>query len=438
MERLFRIQGLICLLLCITPDIVWGQVYTPQGSLVSDTYAIPGYYSPAQKLAIKQEYEQAYPRAIYIDEADPTYNCHAYAWHISEGGSHVWMGMSTNPTSIYWEDGSYIETTASDPEATKVSYPDDNHSAIVSTPSYYFISKWGNTCLFKHTKSDCPYQRSKTLRYFKLSMKISGKQVLVIPPSGNTVTSEYILSRVPVGASVEWVVDRGAATIVSGQGSDKVRIAFSYNSSVSAIVHCNTGLDVKIPSLHVIASKYPIVTDIDLFKYGQGNGEYTVKALVTDPTSVCTWECSGHSRLYEIPYPDDASFIENPNLFRAIDFYERGSYTISVYAANAVGIGTSFSKTFDIQDVKSSFSFSVSPNPVIGNVMQLEIVNRVRSAEQFTISVYTADYSQVVKELVTPLSSLIVDISSLEDGENWVEVKEGDRVCKQRLDIKRQ
>lgn len=170
-------------------------------------------------MAIKQEYEQAYPRAIYIDEADPTYNCHAYAWHISEGGSHVWMGMSTNPTSIYWEDGSYIETTASDPEATKVSYPDDNHSAIVSTPSYYFISKWGNTCLFKHTKSDCPYQRSKTLRYFKLSMKISGKQVLVIPPSGNTVTSEYILSRVPVGASVEWVVDRGAATIVSGQGS---------------------------------------------------------------------------------------------------------------------------------------------------------------------------------------------------------------------------
>ncbi|MCM0251370.1 hypothetical protein [Bacteroides fragilis] len=70
--------------------------------------------------------------------------------------------------------------------------------------------------------------------------------------------------------------------------------------------------------------------------------------------------------------------------------------------------------------------------------MQLEIVNRVRGAEQFTISVYTADYSQVVKELVTPLSSLIVDISSLEDGGYWVEVKEGDRVCKQRLDIKRQ
>lgn len=135
----------------------------------------------------------------YIGKASRKYNCHAYAWHITEGGDEVWM-LTPNDDE-YWLDGSYVE--ADESEATKVSYgncPDQtvdwpdvvcnddftqctvivrqyvledflcDHSAVITDDPEaegYFISKWGSFCIFQHKNEDCPYLVTDSLSYFK-------------------------------------------------------------------------------------------------------------------------------------------------------------------------------------------------------------------------------------------------------------------------------
>lgn len=71
-----------------------------------------------------------YNGAILVGSPSYQYNCHAYAWHVSEGGEKVWIGFDgSKAEDIYWTDGSYIEVPES--KATKVSYHESgNHSAI--------------------------------------------------------------------------------------------------------------------------------------------------------------------------------------------------------------------------------------------------------------------------------------------------------------------
>lgn len=149
MERIFRslVYGRMIFVLFILFSVcnVFAQdegpfTFTPQGSKVYLT-DIENSFTSAGKAAEKAYWAQTYPRAIYMGEATWSYNCHAYAWSVSEGGEKHWMNSPND--DLYWTDGSYVQTNQSDPKATKVSYASDDHSAIISTPSTYFISKWG-------------------------------------------------------------------------------------------------------------------------------------------------------------------------------------------------------------------------------------------------------------------------------------------------------
>lgn len=65
------------LLITLIPTTICGQIiYTPQGTkLPTDTYSTRSEeLSSSQKIALKDHYEQHYPRAIYFDEATTTYN----------------------------------------------------------------------------------------------------------------------------------------------------------------------------------------------------------------------------------------------------------------------------------------------------------------------------------------------------------------------------
>lgn len=62
---------------------------------------------------------------------------------MTEGGSPaVWIGLyTTTAEDKFWTDGSYVEVSDQNC-ATKVSYASDNHSAITTSTSDMFISKW--------------------------------------------------------------------------------------------------------------------------------------------------------------------------------------------------------------------------------------------------------------------------------------------------------
>lgn len=145
-------------------------IYTPLGSLVLDTYLTPEF-TPYEIQYWNQYYQNGYPNATFLASSSNTYNCHAYAWHISQGGGNCWLGAYTTwAEDIYWQDGSYAETTPQGPQQ-KVSYLPDweaNHSAITTSSNNIFKSKWGYGPLMQHAHNYCPfyYQGSTTFKFY--------------------------------------------------------------------------------------------------------------------------------------------------------------------------------------------------------------------------------------------------------------------------------
>jgi len=134
------------------------KVKTPYGSIVPETYIFTAgpnndHLPPNQSqinawIAYLDTY---YCGATYEATKTRTYNCHGYAWHMSEGGSPVWIDLC--PTAghhKYWLDGSY--TAVAENVATKVTYT-GNHSAVRLNSNWY-RSKWGPEYLVTH-KPNC-------------------------------------------------------------------------------------------------------------------------------------------------------------------------------------------------------------------------------------------------------------------------------------------
>lgn len=100
--------------------------------------------------------------------------------------------------------------------------------------------------------------------------------------------------------------------------------------------------------------------------YGQEEGEYIFKAVTNQPTAPCIWNVTcntwnNKAVIHELPYPDDAIFLQYPNLFTAIDFYGMGIYTVSVTAIAADGLNrNTFSKDFDITASKPTLPYPLS------------------------------------------------------------------------------
>ena len=175
-------------------------IYTPMGSVV------PGIsegrnFSNSILETITAEYRETYPNAILLSSYSNSYNCHGYAWHMSEGGNEVWIDETP---SIYWTDSSYVETNFNDVEFEKIYYVpklySGDHSAIKSPVDGYFISKWGALGLYQHAPLYCPYEdTTQELKYYKLSeQQIRGPKhfcssgfYAVLPQDGDVSTISW-------------------------------------------------------------------------------------------------------------------------------------------------------------------------------------------------------------------------------------------------------
>lgn len=138
-------------------------VVTPRGSLVPNVVTYSDVWTTNEE-AIEQSFLTRYPYAVKVGEHSKSYNCHSYAWNVSEGGPQVWINDINNSISIYWTDRSYMSTSQSN--ATKVYYYNGDHSAVTTSVQDVFISKWGSYALMKHDKAHCPYYNGSTLQYY--------------------------------------------------------------------------------------------------------------------------------------------------------------------------------------------------------------------------------------------------------------------------------
>ena len=149
-------------------------IYTPNGSLVQDTYIIGGsspQYTQAQLDGFSSYLDSNYDGAQMITPPDNRYNCHAYAWYMywEDNPQMVWMGYDTTTAEdIYVQDNSYEEVPES--LATVVSYY-GNHSAIRENSTWY-RSKWGANYLVRHHPNSVPniYHAEMTKTFYKLDM----------------------------------------------------------------------------------------------------------------------------------------------------------------------------------------------------------------------------------------------------------------------------
>lgn len=123
----------IVIMFILLNNFLYSQVLTPEGKPLGGLAYTQSEFSRSPidlvtyyNLVGDSCVEDMDLKATRVGDASRTYNCHAYAWRVSEGGSKVWINSPGD--DYYWSDenysnddlASYIPCIPS--EATHVSY----------------------------------------------------------------------------------------------------------------------------------------------------------------------------------------------------------------------------------------------------------------------------------------------------------------------------
>lgn len=175
-------------------DYIVSKRQTPRGSDVWVEVLDDDDYTSSQKMNLMYNVINNYG-ADFLSEATYSYNCHSYAWHMTEGNSndHVWLGYYSTDEDVYWDDGSYYEVPES--LATKVRYTNE-HSAVRLSNNLY-VSKWGPWPLVAHTPNNVPSGYGVPYKYYKRTPPITGPFIICS-------TATYYIDDLPAGYSVTW------------------------------------------------------------------------------------------------------------------------------------------------------------------------------------------------------------------------------------------
>jgi hypothetical protein len=201
------------------------NVYTPKGHIVDADYESGGDYTDSERDSLDQVWSEAYPNAQLVmtyggHSTTRLFNCHGYAWHVSEGGAYVWIGMGLygDMETIYWndfQDPSYISTPSAYYPGGKAYYS-HNHSAVVANPAVYgqdwVVSKWGQFVLMAHQKEDCPWDDGAIV-YYKLNPKMTGETTLLCYNVQRPFTTD--ITHMP-SANFVWTKGSYLATVTGG------------------------------------------------------------------------------------------------------------------------------------------------------------------------------------------------------------------------------
>lgn len=175
-------------------DYIVSKRQTPRGSDVWVEVLDDDDYTSSQKMNLMYNVINNYG-ADFLSEATYSYNCHSYAWHMTEGNSndHVWLGYYSTDEDVYWDDGSYYEVPES--LATKVRYTNE-HSAVRLSNNLY-VSKWGPWPLVAHTPNNVPSGYGVPYKYYKRTPPITGPSIICS-------SATYYIDDLPAGYSVTW------------------------------------------------------------------------------------------------------------------------------------------------------------------------------------------------------------------------------------------
>lgn len=180
--------------------------------------------SAAEIAEANSYYTSTYPNATYLASATQTYNCHSYAWNMSQGGQTCWINATVNSLndniSKYWSRDYYSSTEES--KTQKIFYYQSDHSAVVSSISGMYESKWGRAPLMRHALGYGPYSNMDKRFYCRHDVVYESLQCS--NGTGTTrvgVSSTYSVKYpgdLPFGSYVlsTWIVEDGKGEDVIG------------------------------------------------------------------------------------------------------------------------------------------------------------------------------------------------------------------------------
>lgn len=404
---------------------------TPNGTNIKA--CTDGGWAPWQ-VALADQQTRAY--AIYVYEGgNNSYNCHANAWHVSEGGDKVWinnMNTEANNVDNYWNDGSYIEV-ASQPASmanVKVFYGSTtslkDHSAITTSDPNVFISKMGCGVLCSHLKTNSPYDNS-SMRYFVRDVDINGSLFLC---NSNTITYTSLSF---VNCTYNWSYDTNRLNYVSGQGTNNFQVA-----PKSPLVLGQAWVKLSL----VINLSTPITREVTKNVWVGS----PVIANISGPTTVGKNEPASYTAQLSLDSNPDSYFwttspsagvsISTDGRYASIMFTNSGGYQVVARAHNSCG-WSDYAITW--VNVPDGYYLAIYPNPATSEAtIELKNPSKEKVAENLEWEFDVYDSMQGMKEKKTMLinKETKINTSGWKDGVYIVRAKIGDKTISEKLVVK--
>lgn len=426
----------------------WVTRYTPKGHEISaEVLTNPDYdYTQPQKDSIKAYWLNRYNyRITFMAEATRSYNCHGYAWHVSEGQDNV--VIKTPNDDKYWTLGSYKEIS---PELNaKVAFLESaDHSAIRTDQTDILISKWGFACRFRHHINDCPYNPKTGLKYYKLDPHMTGSTSVLCANVERLFHTD--ITHMPQG-TLTWTPGL-YITYVSGAGTPDYKVKGVGNGSSNVKLQINTPSGFFWESSIPFWAGKPIITNqkVDGSNYYSGfqicpGNHWLSVTPVGDGAQNATWTVPSG-----IPY-----FVGNNTLDFTLPS-NISSLTISARSANACGTSTNanFYLVKKTYGCSLSFRMTLYPNPASdyvtiliteeeplvesydSNFVKVDIADaKLSQPIAYTINIYN-NQGTVLSTFKRVGKSFEIPLNNFPDGIYVIEVSDGENFFRQQLMVK--
>ncbi|MDY3295444.1 MAG: hypothetical protein SOX40_06175 [Bacteroidaceae bacterium] len=208
--------------------------------------------------SLTAECQATFPNVTILSPASRKYNCHYYAWCTRDGATSLfWMNPlrtdNTANVSKYWTNDFYSEVFSTQQAEKIVYYSNSNtsndanitHSAVVSSVSGYYESKWGSWPLVRHLPTDVPSGYGTIMRYFAhISPTIESGNVTTSAGNGSIELGQTVSFHISLSANVLSKISRMDFSLLDGHTDD------AFEVGKAELVSC-TNTDIVITFNHV-------------------------------------------------------------------------------------------------------------------------------------------------------------------------------------------
>jgi len=308
-------------------------VYTCRGGAIATKF--PTRELNAQELA-GIDYEFFDPNGYYyhlgitpsdiVGNYTAYYNCHAYAFHLTEGNIiYAWIlaGANTENLSKYWDSSVGCFEASTEAEAVKIHYYAGDHSAVKSSVAGKYESKFGQWYVIRHDPEQVPYINATYHHYYKRTPIINGLSPVCYNGSSFTLDN-------PPSGTIFWTVSNTSLFTVNSTGNPVTvtRIGSDTgNATLSARINSINGSVVATKLITACAPS--IISGNNTICYGG-----SVFSLSPNVLGMKTWTVTG-------PFSFDFNSVvkqiqaNSPTVYRTTESGASG--TLSAYLGNTTG-----------------------------------------------------------------------------------------------------